>query len=95
MMAREIPAQVWWRSGYLWLIMGLTAAAIAASAVTLYLALQVPLEPAAGGSSAAAQEQGGALDPALQARNRTGSRNAREMGRQRQPEPESVQTPRP
>jgi len=55
----------------------------------------VPLEPAAGGSSAAAQEQGGALEPALQARNRTGSRNARETGRQRQPEPESVQTPRP
>lgn len=80
-------AQPWWRSGYLWLIIGLTLAAVVASGVTLYLAMQVPALPAvpAQEGATAAHGQGDALEPALQARNRTSSRNARAMGAQRGP----------
>ena len=85
MTVQETLSQPWWRSGYVWLIIGLTAAAVAASAVTLYLALQVPLEPVADGPGHAAVEAAGgdALEPALQARNRTSSRNARAMAGER------------
>ena len=80
-------AQPWWRCGYLWLIIGLTLAAVVAAGVTLYLAMQVPALPAVPAHEGAAAAHGldDALEPALQARNRTSSRNARDMGAQRGP----------
>ena len=68
----------WWRSGYLWLIIALTLAMVAGGVVTVWLALQQPHAPVAAPPSQA--EQGGALEPAMQARNRTSSRNAKALG---------------
>lgn len=74
-------SRTWWRSGYLWLMIGLTLAAFAGGGVTLYLAMQAPVEPPAQTSGVATVPgQEGALEPALQARNRTSSRNGRAMG---------------
>ena len=74
----------WWRSGYLWLIIGLTLAMLAGGVVTVWLASQQPHAPVAAPPSQAEQaeqaEQGGALEPAMQARNRTSSRNAKALG---------------
>lgn len=84
------PRLPWWRSGYVWLVIGLMAAAVVASVATLYLALQVPAVPVGqqgGGGPAATQAQSDALEPALQARNRTSSRNARAMGQRREAAP--------
>ncbi len=68
----------WWRSGYLWLIIGLTLAMLAGGVVTVWLASQQPHAPVAAPPSQA--EQGGSLEPAMQARNRTSSRNAKALG---------------
>jgi len=68
----------WWRSGYLWLIIGLTLAMVAGGVVTVWLALQQPHAPVAAPAPQA--DQGGALEPAMQARNRTSSRNAKTLG---------------
>lgn len=76
-----IPSRVWWRSGYLWLMIAFTLAAFVGGGVTLYLAMQTPAEPVQ------VLEQGGALEPALQARNRTSSHNARAMGADRESAP--------
>ncbi|MEB2349656.1 MAG: hypothetical protein OZ923_13720 [Comamonadaceae bacterium] len=65
----------WWRVGYVWLIIGCMAAALIAGGITVMLALQGSDAPAPG--EAAGQ---GALEPAMQARNRTGSRNAEALG---------------
>ena len=79
-----IPSRVWWRSGYLWLMIAFTLAAFVGGGVTLYLAMQTPVEPPVQGQ---VLEQEGALEPALQARNRTSSRNARAMGTARESAP--------
>lgn len=78
-------ARPWWCFGYLWLIIGIFAAAIAGGVATVHLAMQAPEAPGAGG---AAQVQGqvqgqpadGALEPAMQARNRASSHNAKALG---------------
>ncbi len=67
----------WWRFGYVWLIIGSFAAAVAASGVTVWLAMQSPEASAPAADSGATD---GALEPAMQARNRTSSRNARALG---------------
>lgn len=87
MSSQGVPRLPWWRSGYVWLVIGLMAAAVVASVATLYLALQVPAGQQGGGGPAATQAQSDALEPALQARNRTSSRNARAMGQRREAAP--------
>ena len=80
--AAASEARPWWRFGYLWLIIGLTLAMFAAGGVTVYLAMQTPLQPVAMeavGGAGAADVLNEALEPAMQARNRTSSRNAKEL----------------
>lgn len=67
----------WWRFGYVWLVIGSFAVAVVAGIVTLYLAVQAP-EPSVASMPEA--EQQGALEPAMQARNRASSSNARALG---------------
>ncbi|MCK9517203.1 MAG: hypothetical protein WCZ18_12665 [Ottowia sp.] len=61
----------WWQSPTMWLVVGLTAAAVLASALTIWLATQsqdLIVDDAA--------DAAGALAPAMKARNAVTDRNA-------------------
>ncbi|QEA13900.1 hypothetical protein [Comamonas flocculans] len=81
-------AAPWWKSGYVWLIVALTLAALAGGLFTVYLAMQAPPEPVPGTSGARLGDNA-ALEPALQARNRTSIRNGEAMGRSAAPRPDA------
>lgn len=79
--AHDRASRPWWRFAYLWLIIGIFAVAIAGGLITVYLAMQASeTSGAASGAAAQAQPADGALEPAMQARNRAGSRNAKALG---------------
>ncbi|QXL85595.1 nitrogen fixation protein FixH [Comamonas sp. NLF-1-9] len=78
-------AAPWWKFGHVWLIVAITLAALAGGLFTVYLAMQAPPEPAAATTGAQAADNA-ALEPALQARNRTSMRNGQAMGRSRAPQ---------
>lgn len=79
--APDRASRPWWRFAYLWLIIGIFAVAIAGGLITVYLAMQAPeASGAASGAAAQAAPADGALEPAMQARNRAGSHNARALG---------------